>query len=78
MNTTPQNPNVKNDSSLVAQKDNVSASGKNENANEVNSLQEIIKPLVDEVKMMRESLHKDISAMDKKIEDALQVQQIGT
>ena len=30
--------------------------------------------MVEEVKLMRESLHRDISAMDKKVEDALNVQ----
>ena len=41
---------------------------------DANRLQNVINPLVEEVKLMRESLHRDISVMDKKLEDALNVQ----
>ena len=39
------------------------------------SLKQIIGPLIDEVKLLRESFHNDLARMDSKLEDAIETQQ---
>ena len=72
MNTTPEKPNTKQDSLEIVS--NEAILQKSEDSKQINSLQEIIGPLIDEVKLMQESFHKDISVVDKKLEDAIQIQ----
>ena len=72
MNTTPEKSITKLDSPISTGNDAILQKGKE--SNQTSSLQEIIGPLIDEVKLMQESFHRDISLMDKKLENAIQVQ----
>ena len=45
------------------------------NSMEDASLKQIIGPLIDEVKLIRESFHNDLARMDSKIEKAIVMQQ---